>query len=305
MKARVQASSTAALAAVFVILWSSGFVGAEFGLPHASPATFLLWRYLALTLILVLSIAFLRRVQLPGRRDLLYSAIVGVLAHGVWLGCVFLAIIEDVPVGIIALITALQPLATGAISGIATGEGTSVRQWVGLVIGFCGVALAVGTRIGLENSPPLTAYLIPLGSVVGITAASIIERRQVKGRGDHQPELLLSMLIQSAATAIAMLPLAWFFEGFATDWTLSFVATTAWLIFGVSLGAYGAMWMLLRRTDATRVASLFYLSPPVTMFMAWIMIGDTPRAGDFLGLCVAGLGVLLVYWRPTGVMVAR
>src|SRR6056297_3212265 len=156
--------TTLVFIAGFVLLWNSGFIGAEFGLPYSGPFTMLFWRYLALTAVtaaIVLARGLLRRIE---PRHLGSVALVGVLSHGVWLSCVLVPINRGVPAGIVALVVALQPLLTGAFSGFATGERTSVRQWAGLVIGFAGVTVAVGGRLtgGAPAAPGF--YLLPLGS---------------------------------------------------------------------------------------------------------------------------------------------
>ena len=282
---------------VFVLLWNSGFIGAEYGLPFTGPWTLLLWRYAALSGLLGLWLAVTGRWAWPGYRAAGHTAVVGVLAHGVWLGCVLVAIDMAVPVGIIALVTALQPLLTGAFSGLVVGERTAARQWAGLVLGFCGVAIAVGARLSVDTDTSALGYLLPFGSVMGITAASLLQRRWARRGTRVALPLDTTLFYQSLATAAAMLLPAWWAEGFATRWAPPFVATMAWLVVAVSLGAYWAMWRLLARQEATRVASLFYLSPPVTMLMAWIAFGDELILTDVMGLAVAGVGVWLVYRR--------
>jgi len=282
---------------VFVLLWNSGFIGAEYGLPYTGPWTLLFWRYAALSGLLGLWLFASRRWAWPGIRTIGHTALVGVLAHGVWLGCVLVAIDMAVPVGIIALVTALQPLLTGALAGPVVGERTAMRQWLGLIVGFCGVAIAVGARLSLDEQASALGYLLPFGSVVGITVASLLQRRWNRRDVGAALPLDATLFVQSIATTLAMLILAWWVESFAARWTPPFIATMAWLVVAVSLGAYWAMWRLLARQDATRVASLFYLSPPVTMVMAWLAFGDVVSLTDLLGLAVAGIGVWLVYRR--------
>ncbi len=280
---------------LFVLLWNSGFIGAEYGLPYTGPWTLLLWRYMALSGLLGGWLIATGRWTWPGLQTVGRTALVGVLAHGVWLGCVLVAIDMAVPVGIIALVTALQPLLTGAFSGLVAGERTAPRQWAGLLLGFCGVAIAVGARLSVDRQVSAVGYLLPFGSVLGITIASLLQRRWNR-RGTTRPLALdKTLFIQSVATTLAVLAPAWWAEGFATRWAWPFVATMAWLIVAVSLGAYWTMWRLLVKQAATRVASLFYLSPPVTMLMAWVAFGDTVTGTDLLGLAVAGIGVWLVY----------
>jgi len=283
------------LEVAFVLLWNSGFIGAEYGLPFAGPWTLLFWRYLALSGLLGVWLLASGRFVWPGRQAAGRMAVVGVLAHAVWLGCVLEAIEMGVPVGIIALVTSLQPLLTGALSGLVVGEKTRAGQWVGLVLGFVGVAVAVGARLTIEGGAPALGYLLPLCSVLGITAASLMQRRWGRGRVRLEQPLDVTLFYQSVATTLAVVAPAWLAEGFAARWTGEFVATMAWLVVAVSLGAYWTMWRLLSRQEATRVASLFYLSPPVTMVMAWIAFGDELIGTDLVGLAVAGVGVWVVY----------
>jgi len=282
---------------LFVFLWNSGFIGAEYGLPYAGPWSLLFWRYLAVTGILTLWLVGRRRLVWPGWRMAGHTAVVGALAHAVWLGCVLVALDLGVPAGIVALVTALQPLLTGALSGPVLGERTDARQWLGLALGFVGVVVAVGARLSADAATPALGYLIPFGSVVAITIASLMQRRWARLEASADLPLDAALFYQSAAATLALLPLAWGAEGFAAEPAPPFLATMAWLIVAVSLGAYWAMWRLLHRDDATRVASLFYLSPPVTMLMAWAAFGDVVIVTDGVGLLVAGAGVVLVYRR--------
>lgn len=299
MRLKTILCSILGLELVFVLLWNSGFIAAEYGLPYSGPWTLLIWRYAALSGLLGLWLLATGRWAWPGSRAVGHTAVVGVLAHAVWLGCVLVAIDMSVPVGIIAMVTALQPLLTGALSGLVVGERTDLRQWLGLILGFCGVAIAVGHRLTFDVDVPAAGYLLPFGSVVGITIASLLQRRwALQGRRTALP-LDVTLFYQSSATCLAVLLPAWLIEGFATQWTTPFIATMVWLVIAVSLGAYWAMWRLLARQPATRVAGLFYLSPPVTMLMAYAAFGDRVTPADLLGLVVAALGVWLVYQRRT------
>ena len=292
--------NTILLAIGFVILWNSGFIGAEFGLPYAGPFTLLFWRYLALTLVFVIYLQVTNRLRWVGWQAAGLNMLVGALAHGVWLLCVLIALDYNVPSGIVALVVALQPLATGALSGWATGERTNVYQWAGLITGFVGVMLTVGFRIDFGSYDSIFGYLIPLGSVIGITVASLVQRRMELEKGTDKLPVDLALFYQSLATTIFLILPAIFVEDMATDWVPEFIYTMLWLIFAVSLGAYGLMWMLIERIDATRVASLFYLGPPVTMFMAWVAFGDQVEMMDVVGTAVVFAGVLITYIKNKG-----
>jgi drug/metabolite transporter (DMT)-like permease len=287
------------LIAGFVILWNSGFIGAEFGTPYAGPFSFLFYRYLALTLLLLLYLSVTKQLQWVGWRLARLEMLVGVLAHGVWLSCVLIAIDYGVPVGIVALVVALQPLATGALSGVAVGEPTPWNRWAGLVIGFSGVAVPVVSRVDFHNSAEVFAWLIPLGSVIAITAASLIQRKISLKKDYPEIPVALSLFYQSLTTTAAVAVPAVFMERLSVQWSPVFVLSLTWLVVGVSLGAYALMWILIDRIDATRVASLFYLGPPVTMLMAWIAFGDQVGGLDLTGLALVFLGVSLTYIPPS------
>lgn len=280
-----------------MLLWNSGFIAAEFAVPHAPAFTLLFWRYLALSIILALWLAARGRLRWPGRGPAVHAMGVGVLSHGVWLACVILALQAGIPAGIVALVVALQPLATGALSGQMTGERTPARRWFGLGLGFAGVCLVLIRRIEFDDWHSVFGYLIPLVSVIAITLASLLQRRvELHAPGRVLPGDL-SLFYQSLATLLAMVLPAWWLEGFATQWNVALLGSLAWLVLGVSLGAYALMWQLIARIDATRVASLFYFGPPVTMLMAWLAFGDRLLLTDLLGLAVVLVGVGLSYRR--------
>lgn len=293
----MQPPGTLVLALAFVLLWNSGFIGAEYGLPYTGPFTLLFWRYWALTLVLLVYLALRGRLRWPGSRAAARASLIGFLAHGVWLGCVLLSLQQRVPAGIIALVVALQPMATGALSGPVVGERTPLLSWLGLVVGFGGVVVAVGARADLSDAGSVFGYLIPFGSVVAITMASLLQRRsELQGRA-HRLPVDRALFYQSLATALAVTVPAAGVEHLSTRWELPFVITMLWLILGVSLAAYALMWLLIARMDATRVASLFYLGPPVTMIMAWLAFGDALILTDGIGLVVVAIGVALVQAR--------
>jgi drug/metabolite transporter (DMT)-like permease len=284
---------TIVLAAGFVFFWNSGFIGAEYGLPYTGPFTLLFLRYLALTGILFLYLLIRGRFRWVGWSAAFSNMLVGVLAHGVWLGCVLLALQHNVPAGIVALVVALQPMATGALSGLVVGEPTPLFRWLGLIVGFGGVAITVLSRINFQDAASIFGYLIPLGSVMAITSASLIQRKMEVEKKSQQLPVDLTLFYQSSATALALAIPAIFLENLTTQWAPEFIVTMIWLIIVVSLGAYALMWLLIERIDATRVASLFYLGPPVTMIMAWIAFGDVLETIDLIGLIVVFGGVLL------------
>src|SRR6056297_2383819 len=230
--------STTMLAIGFVLLWNSGFIGAEFGLDYTGVFTLLWWRYALLVLILLVYLALRGQLHWPGSRAVGLTAVVGLFAHGVWLSCVMLSLQIGIPAGVVALVVALQPMTVGALSGRVTGEPTSARSWIGLVVGFTGVLIAVLGRAGLDDGPSLPAYLVPFGAVIAFTVASLLQRRiEVYTPADHIP-VALALFYQCVATGLVALIPAIALEGMATHWTVEFAAILGWLIFAVSLAAY-------------------------------------------------------------------
>jgi len=284
----------------FVFLWNSGFIAAEYGLPYTGTFTLLFYRYLALTLLIFVYLRIKNQFNCVPWRYAWPQLLIGVLAHGVWLSCVLMAIDYGVPVGIVALVVALQPLATGAFSGIVVGEKASWNEWLGLLIGFAGVAVPVVTRVNFNDAHEVFAWLIPLGSVIAITAASLFQRKLNLNKDYPKMSGGMSMFYQSLATTVAVLLPAIIIEDLWVEWNMVFVSALLWLVLGVSLGAYSLMWVLIKRIDATKVASLFYLGPPVTMVMAWLAFGDKVEVVDITGLALVFTGVFITYLKfPT------
>jgi len=285
--------STIILIITFLLLWNSGFIGAEYGLPYTGPYTLIFFRYLAVTVLLALYLLLKKRLKWFGWKVAGVNMLIGFLAHGVWLTCVLLALDSKVPAGIVALIVALQPLATGALSGYFTQEETNLSQWIGLIVGFIGVVITVAFRINISNSGSVFGYIIPLGSVIAITIATLIQRRMDIADKKEKLPVDQTLFFQSFATMLALAIPAIFVENLATKWTSEFTLALIWLILAVSVGAYIIMLQLIDRLDATRVASLFYLGPPITMFMAWVAFGDSLKITDVIGIAVVFIGVFL------------
>ena len=284
---------TLLLAICFVIFWNSGFIGADHVLPQTEPFTLLFWRYLGLSLLLFFYLVLRKRLHWPGWKIAAPNMMIGLLAHGVWLGCTFFAFKNGVSAGMVALVIALQPIATGALSGLMTGEKTRKVQWLGLIIGFSGVAFSVIFRMKTDNEATIFGYLILLGSVLSISIANLIQRQLELKNAMNKLRTEQSLFYQSMATASAAFLPAVFFEGLSAEWDMEFTLSLSWLILGVSLMAYGLMGKLLERISATKVSSLFYLGPPVTMIMAWILLGDKIHITDLFGLLIVLSGLML------------
>ena len=283
--------STIILIIIFLLLWNSGFIGAEYGLPYTGPFTLIFYRYLAVTVLLALYLLIRKRFKWFGWKVAGMNMLIGFLAHGVWLTCVLLALDNEVPAGIVALVVALQPLATGALSSYVTQEETNSSQWIGLIVGFMGVVITVAFRIDFSNSGSVFGYIIPVGSVIAITIATLIQRRMDINDKKEKLPIDQTLFFQSFATMLALAIPAIVVENLTAEWTSEFTLAMMWLILAVSVGAYIVMLRLIERLDATRVASLFYLGPPITMFMAWLAFGDSIKITDVVGIAVVFIGV--------------
>ena len=286
---------TVFLTFLFIILWNSGFISAEYVLPYAQPFTILFWRYLVLTILVLTYIIVKKKIVWRGWKPMVYSMLIGILAHGVWLGCVLFSLENDIPAGIIAMIISLQPLAIGALSGLITGERAHTFQWFGLMLGFGGVIFTLGFRVNFSEYQSIIGYLLPIGAVISMTIATLIQRRLELHGGALCLPVDICLFYQSLATLFVSFIPAFLIEDLSTQWNSNFILAMSWLVLAVSLGAYSLMWVLIKRLSAWRMASLFYFGAPVTMFMAWFSFGDTSNLMDIMGLAMIFAGVALTY----------
>jgi drug/metabolite transporter (DMT)-like permease len=273
--------------AVFVLLWSTGFIGAKLGLPYAEPATFLVLRF-GLVLLLLVPICLAFRAPWPAPRGFGHMFVAGVLLQAGYLGGVFAAIHHGMPAGVSALITGLQPLTTALLAGWLLKEAVTARQWIGLVLGLVGVLMVVGEKLQLGGMGPLSIALAFL-ALASITLGTIWQKRHGAG-----VDLRTGAAIQYIAAAVVLAPFALLLETREVRWTGEFVFAIAWLAIVLSLGAVFLLLYLIRHGAATRVASLFYLVPPTTALMAWPLFGETYSLLSAAGMGLAMLAVWLV-----------
>ena len=272
---------------LFVFLWSTGFIGAKYGLPYAEPLSFLLTRY-GLVIALMLIIALATRAPWPERwRDWLHIGVSGVLVHAVYLGGVFVAIKHGLSAGVTALVVGMQPLLTGLGSGWLLGEKVSARQWSGLALGFVGVGMVVSGKLGDGALGPM---LIPaVVALLGITAGTLYQKRYCP-----KFDLRSGSVIQFVPTAIVTAIAVAVFEDYRIDWNGHFLFALGWLVLVLSLGAISLLNLLIRSGSAVNVASLFYLTPPTTALVAFAVFGETLTLTAVVGMLVAVGGVYLV-----------
>lgn len=279
---------------IFVLFWSTGYIGAKYGLPYAEPFTFLSLRH-SVSILLFLGIALASRVKWPGVVPAFHSFVVGVLVHGSYLGSVFWALEAGMPSGVAALIVGLQPLMSAILAGWWLGEDVTMRHWVGLGLGFCGLALVLAPKLNLDGSG-ITALtvLVVSGGVLAMTIGTLYQKHFATG-SDLRTGALYQYLGGLAFTGVAALLM----ETGQVEWTGEFVAALAWLVLVLSFGAILLLMLMIRHGAVSRVATVFYLVPPTTALMGWAMFGEVMTPIQLVGMLVTVAGVALAgrRWR--------
>jgi drug/metabolite transporter (DMT)-like permease len=282
---------------LFVLLWSTGFIGAKLGLPHAPPLGFLTARYALVVALMAVAAVWVRAPWPQGMRAWGHLAVAGLLVHAVYLGGVFTGISQGLPAGVSSLVVGLQPLLTAVGAGWVLGEAVRPKQWLGLVLGLVGVVLVLSSRLAgagldlhtlgqLAHLPGLPAVLIAL---LGITAGTLYQKRFCP-RFDFRTGAVAQFLPCLLVTGV----LAWATEDRAIDWSSGpFVFALGWLVLVLSLGAVGLLNLLIRSGSAVNVASLFYMVPPCTAVVAWALFGEALSPVAMVGMVIAMAGVYL------------
>ena len=283
--------------ALFVFLWSTGFVGAKYGLPYAEPFTFLALRLLVAGLLLGLLAMALRGARMATRPQYGRAAVAGLLLHAGYLGGVFYAISLGIPAGVSAVVVSLQPVLTAVLAARVLGEHPTRRQWLGLALGVVGVALVVGPGLAAAGSRTDAYSLVGLAACLVSLASGTLGTVYQKRHGDGIP-LVWGTAVQYAAAATLLFAVAATTEDLAIRWTGEFVAAFVWLVFGLSLGAVLLLLLLLRRGTASSVSSLYYLVPPATAVEAYLLFGERVSTLALAGIAVTALGVALVVVPP-------
>ena len=271
---------------LFVLLWSTGFIGARLGLPHAEPLTFLSLRYV-LVITLLTAIALATRAPWPKTaRAWLHIGVSGVLVHAIYLGGVFVAISRGLPAGVSSVVVGVQPLLTAALAGWLLGVSVARRQWFGLALGFIGVVMVVQAKFG--TSFGWSALFPAVLALFGITAGTLYQKRFCP-----HFDLRTGAVVQFLPTLLLTFVAVTMTESMRIVWTGEFIFALAWLTLVLSLGAMSLLNLLIRRGGAVNVASLFYLVPPTTAMMAWWLFDETLTGVALLGMALAVGGVYL------------
>lgn len=274
----------------FVLIWSTGFIVAKFGLPYAPPLTFLMLRFIGVLLFLFPLVLILRAPWPVGRMR--HIAVAGILVQAGYLAGVWCAIKMGMPAGLSALIVGMQPVLT-AFAAPLIGEKVRGRQWIGLIFGLCGVALVVANKITLIGLTWQSIALCVM-ALLSITIGTMYQKR-------HCPhfDLRTGTIIQFAASSVVVLPFAIWLEDFSpalqkVQWTSNFIGALLWAILALSIGSIFLLFTLIRKSAATQVTSLLYLTPPTTALMAWAAFGEVFSLIGMIGMLLAVIGVVFV-----------
>jgi drug/metabolite transporter (DMT)-like permease len=277
-----------AMPVVFVLIWSTGFVVARFGMPHAPPLTFLAWRFALSIVAFGVWIALTRAAWPKGRTQWLHLAVAGALLHAGYLGGVWAAVKAGISAGTVALIVGLQPVLTALWLSRAGGPApVSSTQWLGLLLGLAGLALVVWRKLGLGELHALNIAL-SIFALLCITVGTLYQKRFV------QPcDVRTANAVQITAAFLVTLPLAWALESEPMRWHPQLLGALAWSVFVLTLGGSSLLVLLIQRGAAMRVTSLLYLVPPCTAVLAWLLFDEALTGLVVVGIAITAVGVAL------------
>lgn len=277
---------------IFVLLWSTGFIGARLTAPDAEPLSFLVWRFAAVAVVLAGWSLIVRAPWLPAR-EARRAFVAGALMHGCYLGSVYWAVFNGMPAGVSALIIGLQPLMTAFIAAPVLGERVIGRHWLGLAIGLIGVALVVWPKLTFSATgiTPTTVAISMIGTLC-FAAGSIYQKRYCAG---HDMRTGNALQFVGGTTVVFMG--AWITESFEVTWTTPVIFAMFWTVFVLSIGAITLLFLLIRLGDVSKVAGMFYLVPAVTAVIAWLWFDETLLVIQMTGMAVCATAVMLVMKR--------
>ena len=281
------------LQVIFVMSWSSGFIGARLGTEDAGAINLLFWRFALVTTCLLPMVC--RRLGALSWSQLRYNGIIGILSQFAYLVSVYIAIRGGLPAGIAAIICALQPLITAAMSVRGNHERSGLKEWIGLILGFAGVGIVISGEYALSDkqiSPGL--YALPLIAAITLSIATLYQRRQSVLASDHSKDgLLMPLFLQSATTLVLLAAAGLSLGSIDVPATPQIWIAVAWLTLFSTFIAYLSLWSLLKWMSATRVSALVYLEPPVTLFWAASMFGDVIHWTTYLGIAAVAVGIAI------------
>jgi drug/metabolite transporter (DMT)-like permease len=271
---------------VFIILWSSAFITSKPITVDASPFAALCFRFTFVTIGFALFSLITNQKLFTDFNKILKAMISGILFHGLYLGGVFYSISKGFPVGITALIVCLQPILTAILAGPLLNEVVTWRQWIGIILGFLGTLIVLGFDGGKEL--PVVGIVASFIALAAVTAGTLWQKKL-----SEDLPLSVSNTYQAFSASCFHLIVALALGDWFINFTLGFVLSMGWQILAVSFGAFTILMFLIKNDSASKTATLFFLVPPVSVFMAWIFINENITKADFIGLLIATLGVYI------------
>ena len=273
---------------LFVLLWSTGFVGAGLAMPHAEPFTFLTLRFASVVPLMAL-LALVLKSDWPRGTGVFHAFLVGAVIHGIYLGAVFWVVHQGMPAGISALIVGLQPIVTAFGAGWLLGERLTGKHWVGLLLGLFGIVLVLWPRLNLEGSG-INASTISVGflGVFCITAGTLYQKRYATGLN-----LVTGAVWQYIGAAMATGLVALAIEDLHVTWNRDVIIALAWLVLVLSIGAVSLYMVMIRHGQVTRITAIFYLVPGVAAVITWILFGETLTVVQIAGILICTFAVAL------------
>jgi drug/metabolite transporter (DMT)-like permease len=271
---------------IFIILWSSAFVTTKPIIDNSDPFAALAFRFFFVALGFLIFSIYAKQKILTNNKSLIQSIFSGVLFHGIYLGGVFYSVSIGVPTGIAALIVTLQPILTNALAGKVLGEEVTLKQWVGVILGFIGAALVLGFDIG--SSLPVLGVIASFIALLAITTSTLWQKKI----SDNLP-LSVSNMYQAIGGCFLHLIIIITFVDPYINFTTTFLVAMSHQIFLVSFGAITILMYLIKNNSASKTVSIFFLIPPTTAIMAWLFLNEKLNNIDLIGFAVATLGVYI------------
>ncbi|MBX9872213.1 MAG: DMT family transporter [Burkholderiaceae bacterium] len=283
-----------AMPLVFVLIWSTGFIVARYGMPHAPPLSFLAWRYV-LSILCFLPWILLARVAWPATRtQWLHMGVTGVLMHAGYLGGVWAAVKAGMGSGLVALVVGLQPVLT-AIWLSSRGSSVTRRQWLGLALGFAGLTLVVARKFGAGGEATAFNMGLAVLALLSITVGTLYQKHFVAPcdvRSANAVQLLAALVVTLPLALFETEAVRWVDVQGSMNWELA--GAMAWSVLGLTLGGSSLLYLLIQRGAATSVTSLLYLVPPTTALMAWLLFAEPITLTTLVGTALTAIGVSLV-----------
>jgi drug/metabolite transporter (DMT)-like permease len=271
---------------IFILLWSSAFITTKPIIDNSEPFSALAFRFALVALGFFLFSIYSKKKIFTDRKNFLESFLSGVLFHGVYLGGVFFSISKGMPTGIAALIVTLQPILTNALSGPLLNEKVSIKQWIGVLLGFSGASMVLGFDIGSEI--PTIGVVSTVIALIAITTSTIWQKKL-----SNNLPLSVSNMNQALGGFVFHIIIIILFAEPYIDLSTTFLIAMSHQVFLVSFGAFTILMFLIKKNSASKTVSIFFLIPPTSAFMAWVFLNESLSKLDFLGFLIATIGVYI------------